>query len=298
MRQSVDRYYILVVTALLLIFTGATGHSFEITPTAAEMGLDQIRLDYSIYASADDETFAGIPEGEESSTDLAPKPKSPGKAFGMSLVVPGLGQYYYGSRVKPFIFFGIEVTAWVLYFQWRGEADDMTAEFEAYADRNWSQTTYEDYLEDAYDGEGGEYRDDDSIFAQEISHHLPDTKTQQYYEMIGKYDQFAWGWADALWSAGKPRITGPSTTPYSDMRLTYEGMRNDANNKYNDADKMIIVSIANRLISAFEAYFMTKHINRQLEKQSNVFGRIRVRTQLKSYSKAYDTPFLKVTYRF
>jgi hypothetical protein len=29
-----------------------------------------------------------------------------------------------------------------------------------------------------------------------LSHHLPDTKTEQYYEMIGKYDQFRWGWDD------------------------------------------------------------------------------------------------------
>jgi hypothetical protein len=29
-----------------------------------------------------------------------------------------------------------------------------------------------------------------------LSHHLPDKKTQQYYEMIGKYEQFRWGWDD------------------------------------------------------------------------------------------------------
>ncbi|MEW5796303.1 MAG: hypothetical protein AB1772_08060, partial [Candidatus Zixiibacteriota bacterium] len=38
--------------------------------------------------------------------------KSPFKAFILSAVLPGAGQYYMGSRIKPILFLGAEAAAW------------------------------------------------------------------------------------------------------------------------------------------------------------------------------------------
>jgi hypothetical protein len=308
MKRIVCRYWIAsLIATMTVMFAGSKAVGIELEPSPIQDGIHKLRLEYSVYAMNEDNPGSNEDlEGRAEAENLTQNVKSPGKAFILSLAVPGLGQYYYGSRIKPFVFFGTEVAAWILYFKWHGDGDNITDQYEEFADQNWIELRYEDYLEFAYEGEGGQYRDDDSISAQEITHHLPDTKTQQYYEMIGKYNQFAWGWQDAqldgqgLYDLGSsvPAITGVGVLPQSAMRLEYEGMRHDANNKYDNANKMLIVSLANHLISAFEAYFVTKSINGKASEQGGTFSRVSVRAQLKSYTQAFDTPFLRVNYRF
>jgi hypothetical protein len=232
--------------------------------------------------------------------------KSPAKAFFLSLAVPGLGQFYYGSKIKPLVFLSAEVVSWAFYAKWHGNGNDLTDKYEAFNQNHWSRDSYENkYLLWTYG-----VTDDDSIkYATEVSHHLPDDMSQQYYEMTGKYRQFAWGWDDAELD-GKPldsfappadpppAITGDATTPYSDHRLEYEQMRDDANNKYDQATRMIFVSMANRLISAFEAYFVTRHRNNKAKGTGIDFTSFKVRAGLKSYHAKRDTPFFTVTYKF
>jgi hypothetical protein len=234
------------------------------------------------------------------------KYKSPVKAILLSLAVPGLGQYYYGSKVKSAIFLGTEITAWVLHVKWHSDAQSMTDDFEAYNREHWLESRYSRYLELAFDG----YTDDDDIpdSVAGISHHLPDTQTQQYFEMTGKYNQFAWGWDDAVLNGDSlsdfdesnppPKILSEETTPYSARRFEYETMRLDANNKFNDANKMITVAIINHLISGFEAYFMTRHRNKRAEDNTNVFSRIHFEAGMKTLYTYKDTPFFKMNYQF
>lgn len=234
--------------------------------------------------------------------------KSPGKAFLLSALVPGLGQYYYGSRVKPWLFFGADVAAWALYFTWQGDGNDLEDQFEAFQRSHWSREAYSDYLLGAY-GAG----DDDSVNATEVSHHLPDTETGQYFEMTGKYDQFSWGWDDAVrdgmtleqWLEPTPppredlRVVGAGAVPASANRLVYLDLRNDANTKFDQARAMVMVAIANRLISGFEAYFTTKSRNRSAGvSDDREFSQLSFAASLKSYNAKRDTPFLTATYKF
>ncbi len=231
--------------------------------------------------------------------------KSPAKAFFLSLAVPGLGQYYYGSKVKPFVFLGVEVAAWVMYFNWHGEGDDITSEFEAFNQAHWSRGSYEDYLYEVY----GVTNDNEvPSGTSAITHHLPDTYTQQYYEMTGKYDQFAWGWDDAVFEGSDleahiangtlVEIISGETTPYSANRVFYETRRNDANNAYDKATRMVYVALANRMVSAFEALFATKSRNNKLHKSDDIFGHVGVKPSLRSLNGPKDTPYLTLTYKF
>jgi len=264
------------------------------------------------YASLgeDDVTLADLAQAEVSPPDY----KSPGKAFLYSLAVPGLGQFYYGSRIKPAVFVAVEAAGWMYALKYHGEGDDKTDLFETFNRDHWSRLDYETYLTTVYvvaDSTGalvGTTRPDTlpGNDYPEFTHVLPADKNQDYYEMTGKYNQFAWGWDDAeiggLGMEEQPppllRITSDkSTIPISQNRETYQTMRGDANDKYDQAMQMVYVIMANHLISAFEAYFVTKSHNNRLRYEQE-FARVKVKTGLRSYTSWKDTPYVTVTYAF
>lgn len=286
-----------------MVVLAGSSFAMDIQQSTFDQDLQQMR--FSVAASQLSEEPLLQQDGGNSGGGKEYSRKSPAKAFLLSALVPGLGQYYYGSRVKPWLFFGADVAAWALYFKWNGDGNDLEDGFEAFQRAHWSRDDYREYLLEAY-GAG----DDDSIDAQEISHHLPETETGQYFEMTGKYDQFAWGWDDAIrndmtldeWLLLDPgeelAIKGKQTAPYSANRLTYVDMRDDANKKFDQARAMIMVAIANRLISGFEAYFTTKSRNDKAGIPDEEFSQLSLEASLKSYNTKRDTPFLTATYKF
>lgn len=301
------------VRAMIKSITISLGVLWVITETVGanpsensifEQERHKIRYDYAYLASQGSAAAWDFDQQEAPADEMddGRSYKSPAKAFLLSLAVPGLGQYYYGSRVKPVAFIGIEAAAWFFHSKWHNDGNQLEDEFEAFNRAHWIQDHYEDYLEIVYG-----YRDDDSISAQEVSHNLPDIRTQQYYEMTGKYDQFAWGWDDAIlydsityqdWGTSPPpAITGPSFAPASDRRIAYEIMRDNANQKFDDANKMIMVVLANHVVAAVEAFISTKNINKSVKKAGE-FSNWKIKPSLKSYNHKRDTPYLKVTYKF
>jgi hypothetical protein len=293
-----------LATILMALFITNAAASIKLKGSVFEREYHRIRYETAFQALGEnsgfsaDASFSSFVTGSAESSEL----KSPGKAFFYSLAVPGLGQYYYGSKVKPLLFLSAEVASWVFYFKWHGQGDDLTDKYEAFNRDHWYRERYEDFLLWVYDT-----TDDNAIDTIGITHHLPETENQQYYEMTGKYDQFAWGWDDAVRndstlddydSSNPPGPCIDDGVPSSENRDTYEEMRDNANNKYDRATRMIFVSIANRLISAFEAYFVTKSRNNKIKQDTWDLTRLKVRTSLKSYHSYGDTPFVTFAYRF
>jgi hypothetical protein len=292
--------------AIILLFVIAAemcAHSacaVGMQPSVINQELTRVRYSsatYQMYSLAAGDNAGTMSEGTTSRYPY----RSPGKAFVMSLVVPGLGQWYYGSKIKAIGFAGIEAALWVFHFKYHSDGNKATTAFEAYNLAHWHESSYSEYLDSAYG-----VTDDDSLGnVQEISHHLPSTLTGQYYEMTGKYDQFAWGWDDAVFGlnhlgdAGfKPHpITGPEFTPSSARRLYYENLRHDANNKFDKARAMVFGALVNHVVSAFEAFVTTKRHNHGPEKskQDAFSSRLDVSARLKSVYSWNDTPSLKVT---
>ncbi|MBU8934684.1 MAG: hypothetical protein KOO62_11865 [candidate division Zixibacteria bacterium] len=293
---------VFAITVGLLMVAGNAA-AVQSTTSAFALEGHKIRYDVALALNTDE------PLVVDPSSDQIPRPnnfrsKSPAKAFLLSLAVPGMGQLYNGSRFKAVGFLGAEVTSWIFYSKWHGQADDMTAEFEQFNRDHWNQEDYETYLLWAYGKD-----DDDSLTARELSHHLPDTRTQQYYEMTGKYDQFAWGWDDAnlegqyLYDyseiAPPPHVNTDENIPSTSHRLEYEQMRKDTDGRYKRARRMIFVSIANRLVSAFEGLISAKKHNSRIETQSgSTLARVKIKASLKSYHARRDTPFVTFTYKF
>jgi len=168
---------------------------------------------------------------------------SPVKAALLSLLLPGAGQWYAGSEWKAAAFLTAEVGMWLGRSHFNGEGDRIKTAFRAYADNNWNKNDYLVWL----NGLSPEERN-------KLSHTLPGSKTQQYYEMIGKYEQFLAGWHD---SAGPP-VESP-------MRLNYMAQQNDSNEQYKHAELLAQLMILNRVASAVEVVLSIHRNNARIQ---------------------------------
>jgi len=237
------------------------------------------RLD--VRTGADSSRAAGLKNGK--------------KAFLYSLLLPGAGQFYVGSKVKAAAFFGIEVLSWTGLIVYHHRGDVKTDQFNAYADTYWSNYRYSAFLNTnwgVYDDDSAYNTDGDPSSGFFFTHHLPDTRTQQYYEMIGKYDQFVFGWADVTPLITPDKHATEHTS--SALRLHYEDMRHDANNMYDRATTSLLVMMVNHIISGFEAAWSAKRHNDRLDESQQ-----RLSFRAMAASNEYGRfPMLTMQYRF
>jgi hypothetical protein len=206
-------------------------------------------------------------QGKESMDVYAFKGKSLKKAFVFSLIIPGSGEFYADSKIKAALFFGMDVAFWGLYMNYHNQGKDKEKEYIKYADSHWDRDNYATWLEITYgiSSDTSRYWDPQDEEWKYLSHHLPDNKTQQYYEMIGKYEQFGAGWDDF-----------DQGTDYSANRISYVDMRHNSNNLLGKAKNMASISIANHILSAFDAALSVRKYNKRGER----FSQIEFKTRL------------------
>jgi hypothetical protein len=252
-----------------------------------------VLAEFQSQGRADSNDIPAYPVGTR--PDQGGKTKSVKKAFLYSLIVPGAGQVYNGSKIKAAVFLLCEAASWTGYFSYQSQGDRKTDDFNRFADTYWSQTKYEDFLYINW-----QVRDDDSVFVDMndpssgyyFTHHLPDTKTQQYYEMIGKYNQFVVGWADVDTTVFHNPVEAERTV--SPLRLHYEDMRYAANNAYDHATTSLIVMMVNHVVSAFEAALSAKRHNNRLDTEG---GGLSIKA-IKARNGQEQFPMLTMRYRF
>ncbi len=209
--------------------------------------------------------------------------KSTKRAFFYSLLVPGAGQYYAGSRVKPAVFLGVEALLWAGYFVYDGKGDDEKKLYQDFANDNYQWQDFMTWWETLSDAQQDSF-----------SHRLPwdeanntVTRNHEYYENIGKYDQFQIGWID-IDNYAYPPPYGDAITEGS--RSIYLDMRRKANDYYQNANTMIMLSLLNRIVSAFEAALTAKHYNKGQK-------RFAFDLRMKNWGEE-KVPMLTVNYRF
>jgi Family of unknown function (DUF5683) len=209
--------------------------------------------------------------------------KSPKKAFLYSLIIPGWGQKYAGSKIiKPIVFLAADIGLWSFHFKYHSDGSKKTDEFQAFADTYWREGT--DTTNETY----RYWLQAHSMIEDSLTHQLPDSKTQQYYEMIGKYDQFRSGWVD-YWS---DTLLYDSTV--SPLRDRYNTMRGKANDVLNKAKTFIVISMVNHLLSAIDAAVAANRHNRN-QSGDNWLS---VRTEMKYYSATEQMPIVRLACRF
>lgn len=197
-----------------------------------------------------------------------PRAKNLKAALLMSAVLPGSGQVYAKSYYKAAAFLAVEVAAWTLYSSYTGKGNDITNEFHNFADSHWSEQEYFKWIAQqsgiAYDVANMEKLREWEH--GQFSHGLNRQKDQQYFEMIGKYHQFNYGWDDF-------RNDHPITITHSEMtsnyivsknRYYYEGRRNASNDAYKTATTGVTVVLLNHILSAIDAAWTTSLYNRRI----------------------------------
>lgn len=282
----------------ILMITMLSPKAIELSSSRFELNIESLKSSGTDYLEshdflAQDEGFDIEPGGDKSIYEY--QYKSPKKAFIYSLIIPGWGQKYAKSSIiKSILFLAVEAGSWAGYFKYHSDGNKKTDEFMAFADGHW----FEGDLSDADTGvdppiypnldeqtyRGWLLTNYGTVADTGFTERLPSSKTQQYYEMIGKYDQFRGGWDD-YWV---------DTTDYvSARRASYLSMREKANNLLDDANRLIIVSMLNHLISAFDAAISANRYNKHMADDT-----WSVKAELKNYTATEKIPVLTITHKF
>ncbi len=101
--------------------------------------------------------------------------------------------------------------------------------------------------------------------AQNFTHTLPDFGSQQYYELIGKYQNFQAGWTNLAHVPTK----SPGPYNYETYRdpvfVNYAVERQKANDYYDYAKTGIIVVVLNHILSAGDAAWTVAMFNQKVK---------------------------------
>lgn len=146
--------------------------------------------------------------------------KSVSKAMILSSLFPGAGQFYANRRsIITYIFPIIEIGLWVGYFHYYNQGLDKEDEYEKWANQEvigeytggdcpyinpeTNQPYYEDgdpiyrYSRERHDFAVNDFQYIENIDPSYENHfRLDDTNTQHFYEDIGKYNKYIFGWFD------------------------------------------------------------------------------------------------------
>jgi hypothetical protein len=218
--------------------------------------------------------------------------KSPYIAAGLSVILPGAGEFYSESYLKSGLFLLAEVALWGIAYSYDHRGDKATDGFNNFADTHWSVVEYIKYTQKNFltgstynvwktgavpasnAPDPWNYVNWDVLNQMEhdaaatgngtfYSHTLPVHGDQQYYEEIGKYEQYNSGWDDIV-----PLNLAPD---YSVIKANesprgndYMAQRAQANSYYKNASTFVALAIVNHLVSAIDAAITAGSYNRNL----------------------------------
>ena len=319
-----------VLFGLLMILwgTGGSGEVIaeEISSVAPDDSTELLVTRASLRAALlyESPDFSAIPY---SGSPVRSKKRSVGAAFGLSALVPGLGQAYNKQWVKAGAAFVMEAAIITSSILWRNEGNGLEQDYQLFAHASWDPAKYAAWLNDystfinvtvnpidvptSIDFQNPQGWTDQewqvvlSFFDQiqdverqmyhvetgaAFSHTLPDFSEQQYYELIGKYYQFAPGWSDyPVWvdengnltAAIDPSMTGSDGESRPNVSPTFFRYADDhahANDVLRRASRVSGLLILTHMVSAIDAAISAKmhndRITPSLEIGSNAQGDI------------------------
>ncbi len=248
--------------------------AFKLSYSQKSPGYQKLELTNKVLSQA---SKINLEEKYSSSIGANPKEKSPYLGALFSGIIPGTGELYAKSYVKAAIFAAIETGLWIAYANYESNGDDQTAEYQNYANQNWDVYKYAGWLkQENFSGSSEINLESDKetlrrqinvCEAQNFSHQLPPYGAQQYYELIGKYQNFVTGWADADLNVVNRNNYGTyKTTMFTD----YSYSRQDANDYYDNATTSLTLVVLNHLLSAADAAWSVSMFNKDLKVKTSV----------------------------
>ncbi len=240
--------------------------------TSSEMfgiptGLDPIQ-------TALKEAFAANVSGEMAEIAEQIPQKSPKKALLFSALVPGAGQIYGGKLLRGAVFLTVEAALLTGYLVSKRKGGDIEDDFMAYADQYWDVEAYLVWRNQHSEDEIARFTHYLPPGNEDERVHLTEDveKTQQYYEMIGKYDQFRVGWEDYPFDSNSPSYL--DSLWVGGKRLDYMDQREDSNVYLKRAGYVTGAIFFNHIVSAIDA---AKQVSGSREERVRSERRVKVR---------------------
>ncbi len=235
-----------------------------------------------------------IADSVEVSLIQQPRAKFPGKAMLYSLALPGAGQLYARRPLRSAVFLASEIAAVLIWQDYNQRGLDEVDAFKEYADDYWD---FSDWVlraslfgagwEEIHIGLGGSHSldyfvdmdedgwpeiigasgEDEARLIQllsdpDTSQHLYPRRDDEYYENIGKYNEFFSGWDDS--DPSNPDIVKKKSglIARSPHRNAYLKKRELSNQLRSTASYAISAIMFNHVVSAIDAIFITAEWNR------------------------------------
>jgi len=215
-------------------------------------------------------------QSAEDNMQVKKKKKSVGLGVLLSAIIPGAGELYGGNYLKAGIFFGVEVLAWATFAYFTSKGNKEQDEYQAYADQYWDVRTYARWLKNEGFNESSGINPDEpnrDVLREQImvceranfSHTMPEYESQQYYELIGKYQNFQAGWTNL--QNVPTKAAGPyNYQTYRDPIFTnYAAERQQANDFFDYAKIGPITAIVNHILSAADAAWVISTYNNKIK---------------------------------
>ena len=201
-----------------------------------------------------------------------------------SLIFPGWGQLQNNDPIwKPLAFIAFEVAGLTFMTKYNKRADDIRKDFESFADKHWTlerwynntklifPQKWKNILVGTHKLElmiNGDYFKTDQLVDLKEKYSWNDIlviRDRDFYENIGKYDQFVGGWDDpfdnpfdaaGMWyTIKKGNVESIILTKQKDY---YRGLRDDSNILKLRAKNAVYTVMLNHLISGLEAGLKSK----------------------------------------
>ena len=207
----------------------------------------------------------------------------PARGLILSMAIPGMGQWYAGAKKKAIFFVGLEVAAWMSWRSFSKRGESIETEYEHFADDNWDLYQWwlrTPWLTSSYGDvicEGTHHLNlflpgqtatisSDSLCGRDWIEGVEVVRDHEFYENIGKYDQFVSGWSDLFKEDGsngwweKEKSVGDSVEilVMTDFKNNYLDQRAESNDAYRLATYTITAIMFNHLVSAFDAFIETR----------------------------------------
>lgn len=262
------------ILAVFFVTVVAVSAQAQFPERVALSSQNELLAQYELFSSAAPNTATNTPSFDRKFFAIE-EPKVGSKksgvlAAGLSLILPGLGEYYVGDQIWR----GIALTVtegglWYGRLHWNARGDDSLVAFHTWADSLWTPQRYSDYLNSLFDPTLGKKlitdpndfsqinrAEDilDSTGHQNFTHRLPSRGSQQYYELISKYIQFTPGWVDDV----------DHVPEHSKDLERHAEMRETMNHQYAVADYFMYGIILNHILSAVDAALLARDHNKAI----------------------------------
>ncbi len=201
----------------------------------------------------------GSPPADEAPYAVVEIPgwKSEGGAAAMSLVLPGTGQLYAGSK-RGYLFLGIEAAALLSYASFKNKSDDTRAEYYSYVgDPNDPSSRF------SFDRLAGD------VPPEEVSRlrTIYEKDAAEFYNTVTRNEEYVAGW----------------TAP--DARSAAASISDDMTSQKTKSNISLYTLMANHLVSAIDALNLARFTNYTL--RENMTLKLKLRPSLHHGSYAF-----------